>query len=127
MRRGADPARHAADRGSATVWAVLCATLLCLLFAAVLALGQVSGARQRAAAAADLAALAAADVALDGREAACATAERVAAAQHARVVRCHIGGEIADLTAEARAGPYAVRVRARAGPADAPISGAAAR
>ncbi|MDT0445397.1 Rv3654c family TadE-like protein [Streptomyces johnsoniae] len=112
-------AAGAGDRGSATVWAALCATLLCLVFAAVLALGQVTGARQRAAAAADLAALAAADVAPDGADAACALARRVAGAQGARLVRCHVGGEISDLTAEARAGPYSVRVRARAGPGDA--------
>ncbi|WP_049577177.1 Rv3654c family TadE-like protein [Streptomyces sp. SBT349] len=115
MRSRAD----ARDRGSATVWAAVSATLLCLVFAAVLALGHVTGARQRAAGAADLAALAQADRALDGQEAACALARRVADAQGARLVRCHVGGEIADLTAEARAGPYAVRARARAGPSGA--------
>ncbi|MDT0341880.1 Rv3654c family TadE-like protein [Streptomyces litchfieldiae] len=112
---------EARDRGSATVWAAFGATLLCLVFAAVLALGQVTGARQRAAGAADLAALAAADRALSGPEAACELAGRVADAQGARLVRCHVGGEIADLTAEARAGFYAVRARARAGPSDAAV------
>ncbi|ARQ69957.1 Rv3654c family TadE-like protein [Streptomyces marincola] len=111
----------ARDRGSATVWGALCATLLCVVFGGVLALGQVTGAKQRAAGAADLAALAAADAAWDGADAACDLARRVAAAQDARVVRCHVGGEIADLTAEARAGPYTVRVRARAGPGDAAV------
>jgi secretion/DNA translocation related TadE-like protein len=109
------------DRGSATVWAVFGAAVLCLVFAAVLALGQVAGARQRAAGAADLAALAAADRALAGPEAACGLARRVAEAQGARLTRCHLGGEIADLTAEARAGPYAVRARARAGPSGAAV------
>lgn len=109
------------DRGSASVWAATGAALLCLVFAAVLALGHVTGARQRVAAAADLAALAAADLALAGAEVACDTARQVAEAQDVRLVRCHVAGEIADLTAEARAGPYAVRGRARAGPSDAAV------
>ncbi|MGK5532844.1 Rv3654c family TadE-like protein [Streptomyces sp. URMC 129] len=117
MSSRADPA----DRGSATVWAAASGALLCLVFAALLALGQVTAARQRAAGAADLAALAAADRALAGAETACGLARRVAEAQGARLTRCHVAGEIADLTAEARAGPYAVRARARAGPSDAAV------
>lgn len=111
----------AGDRGAATVWAVACAVLLCVVFAAVLALGQVLAARQRVATAADLAALAAADRALEGQGEACALAGRVAAAQRAVVVRCELTGEIADLTAETRAGPYRVRARSRAGPPAAAV------
>ncbi|WP_234347973.1 Rv3654c family TadE-like protein [Streptomyces specialis] len=114
------PSDHG-DRGSATVWAATSATLLCLVFAAVLALGQVAAARPRAAAAAARAARAAADSALAGAETACGLARRVAEAQGAGLTRCHVAGEIADLTAEARAGPYAVLARARAGPSDAAV------
>ncbi|WP_436844962.1 Rv3654c family TadE-like protein [Streptomyces roseoverticillatus] len=103
----------------ATVWVAVAVTALCAVFAALLAMGQAVVARHRAGGAADLAALAAADHALDGQEAACGLARRVAAAQGTRVVRCAVSGEIAEVAAEARAGPYAVRVRSRAGPAEA--------
>ncbi|MFI5757980.1 Rv3654c family TadE-like protein [Streptomyces sp. NPDC051569] len=104
------------DRGSATVWVAMAATTLCVVFAAVLALGQAVVARHRAGGAADLAALAAADRALWGPTDACGRAAEVAAAQGAEVVRCGLNGEIADVTARARFGPYAPTVRARAGP-----------
>ncbi|PSJ29969.1 helicase [Streptosporangium nondiastaticum] len=103
----------------ATVWVAVAVTALCAVFAALLAMGQAMVARHRAGGAADLAALAAADHALEGQEAACGLARRVAAAQGTRVVRCAVNGEIAEVAAEARAGPYAVRVRSRAGPAEA--------
>ncbi|MFF9350233.1 Rv3654c family TadE-like protein [Streptomyces sp. NPDC014734] len=89
---------------------------LCVVFGVVLALGQVVVARHRAGGAADLAALAAADRALSGPEQACGTAEKVAAAQGAVVVRCVVRGEIADVTARVSLGPYEPTVRARAGP-----------
>ncbi|MGW9068442.1 Rv3654c family TadE-like protein [Streptomyces yangpuensis] len=66
------------DRGSATVWAALVATVLGAVFAGVLLLGQAVVARHRAAAAADLAALAAAATWAHGPDTACATALRVA-------------------------------------------------
>lgn len=89
---------------------------MCVVFAAVLALGQAVAARHQAGGAADLAALAAADRALWGAADACGTAARVARAQGAEVVRCTLRGEIVDVTARARFGPYAPVVRARAGP-----------
>lgn len=107
------------DRGSTTVWTAVAATALCAVFAAVLALGQAVAARHRAGGGVDLAALAAADHALAGEEAACGRARRVAEAQEVRVVRCAVRGEVADLTAEAGFGPFTSRVRARAGPAEA--------
>ncbi|MFI9307976.1 Rv3654c family TadE-like protein [Streptomyces triculaminicus] len=100
----------------ASVWVAVVATAFCVVFAAVLALGQAVAARHRAGGAADLAVLAAADHALLGEGAACALAREVAAAQAARVVRCTVKGEFAEVAAEARAGPYSVRVRSRAGP-----------
>ncbi|WP_405924472.1 Rv3654c family TadE-like protein [Streptomyces sp. NBC_00035] len=91
--------------------------LLCVVFGVVLAMGQVVLVRHRAAGAADLAALAAADHWVDGATAACAEADRVARAQHARLVRCAIGGEISDVTAASGREPFAAEVRSRAGPA----------
>ncbi|MFE0422049.1 Rv3654c family TadE-like protein [Streptomyces sp. NPDC058953] len=105
------------DDGSATVWAALTATTLCALFAVVLTLGQVVIARHRAAAAADLAALAAADHALLGEAVACDRAAETARAQGARLLRCALRGEIADVRTSARAGPLTATALARAGPA----------
>ncbi|WSZ52483.1 flp pilus-assembly TadE/G-like family protein [[Kitasatospora] papulosa] len=112
----------------ATVWVAVTTATLCAVFATVLALGQAVAARHRAGGAADLAALAAADQALRGVEAACGEATRVAAAQGAEIVRCGVRGEIADVTARARFGPYAPEVRSRAGPPQAsPSVGAVVR
>ncbi|MFE2426625.1 Rv3654c family TadE-like protein [Streptomyces sp. NPDC059373] len=106
------PAAARPDRGSATVWAVLLMALLFLAAGVLLALGHALNARHRAGAAADLAALAAADHALDGEATACVLAARVATAQGARLLRCAVVGEIADLTTAV--GP--AQVRSRAGP-----------
>lgn len=111
-RRGAG----AGDRGVATVWVAMTTATLCVVFAVVLALGQAVAARHRAGGAADLAALAAADRALQGPAVACEAAGRVAGAQEAVVVRCAVQGEIADVTARARFGPYEPEIRSRAGP-----------
>ncbi|MFD3790229.1 Rv3654c family TadE-like protein [Streptomyces cyaneofuscatus] len=93
---------------------------LCAVFALVLELGQAVTARHRAGGAADLAALAAADRALEGPEAACEAARRVALAQKAVLVRCTVHGEIADVVARSSLGRYAPAVRARAAPPAAP-------
>jgi secretion/DNA translocation related TadE-like protein len=82
----------------------------------VLALGQAVVVRHRAAGGADLAALAAAAHWDEGGTAACARAERVAAAQGVRLVRCTIAGEISDVTAASGEGPFTAEARARAGP-----------
>ncbi|MET9621244.1 MULTISPECIES: Rv3654c family TadE-like protein [unclassified Streptomyces] len=104
----------------ATVWTAFAACVLCVVFGAVLALGQAVAARHRAGGAADLAALAAAGrAALWGERDACAAAARVAGAQGAALVRCSVRGDVADVTATVRVGPYAPVVRARAGPAEA--------
>nr|PPQ62379.1 helicase [Streptomyces sp. QL37] len=108
----------------ATVWTAVTTATLCVVFATVLALGQAVTARHRAGGAADLAALAAADHALRGAETACGAAGEVALAQGAEIVRCVVQGEIADVTARARFGPYAPEVRSRAGPPDAPLPSA---
>ncbi|MFD5424522.1 Rv3654c family TadE-like protein [Streptomyces sp. NPDC127084] len=104
------------DRGSATVWAAMAACAMCMVLAAVLVLGRAVIARHRAGAAADLAALAAADRALEGIRLACAAAARVAAAQGTLLVRCAVETEIADVTVHAGHAPYTSEVRSRAGP-----------
>ncbi|MFJ5138087.1 Rv3654c family TadE-like protein [Streptomyces sp. NPDC088707] len=104
------------DRGAATVWVAFAACALCVVFGAVLALGQAVAARHRAGGAADLAALAAADRALWGEAEACAAAVRVAAAQGAELVGCAVRGELAEVTARVGRGPYRPEVRSRAGP-----------
>lgn len=104
------------DRGSATVWSVGAIAVLCVVFGVVLAMGQAAVARHRAAAGADLAALAAADHWTEGASEACARADRVAAAQGARLVRCAMVGETSDLTVAAGRGLFGAEVRSRAGP-----------
>ncbi|MFJ8769327.1 Rv3654c family TadE-like protein [Streptomyces clavifer] len=96
---------------------------LCAVFAMMLALGQAVAARHRAGGAADLASLAAADRAPRGEAEACGAAREVAGAQGAELIRCAVQGEIADVTARVRFGPYAPEVRSRAGPPAAEESG----
>ncbi|MFI1738588.1 Rv3654c family TadE-like protein [Streptomyces sioyaensis] len=108
-----------------TVWTVFAAAALCAVFVALMGVGQAVTARHRAGGAADLAALAAADHALQGPAGACSAARRVAAAQHTRLVRCVVDGSIADVSAEAGSTPFTSRVRARAGPAGRPPEGRA--
>jgi secretion/DNA translocation related TadE-like protein len=104
------------DQGSATVWSLGIVAVLLALFATGLLLVQAVVLRHRAGAAADLAALAAADHALDGPERACALAAEVATAQGVRLTACAVTGEIADVVADVGG----VRVRSRAGPPLAP-------
>lgn len=117
-RRFAEP-----DRGSATVWSVGAIALLCVVFGVGLALGQAVVTRHRAAGAADLAALAAAGHWAEGRDAACARADRVARAQGARLVRCAVVGDVSDVTAASERGPLTAQARARAGPPGPPAPG----
>lgn len=122
---GAAPCRvvRCPDRGSATVWAVGAVAVLCVVFGALLAVGQAAVLRHRAAGAADLAALAAADHWTQGTVAACALAERVARAQGAKLVHCALEGEIADVTAASGREPFSAEVRSRAGPPGPPVAG----
>nr|WP_264203132.1 Rv3654c family TadE-like protein [Streptomyces bambusae] len=93
--------------------------MLCAVFGGVLTLGQVVTARHRAAAAADLAALAAAARWQLGEQAACRAADKVARAASASLARCAVTGEIADVTARSPAGPFTPEIRSRAGPQEA--------
>ncbi|MFE6479090.1 Rv3654c family TadE-like protein, partial [Streptomyces rochei] len=95
------------------------------MFGVVLALGQAVVARHRAAGGADLAVLAAAEHWARGATAACARAERIAAAQETRLVRCALTGQVSDVRVASGRGPFTAEVRARAGPApERPPAGA---
>ncbi|MFI9648783.1 Rv3654c family TadE-like protein [Streptomyces sp. NPDC052040] len=112
------------DRGSATVWVVCLTGALCAVFGVLLAQGEAVLVRHRAAAGADLAALAAADHWTEGGERACSRAARVAGAQGGRLVRCAVAGEISDVTVASGSGLFTAEVRARAGPAEMAEPGA---
>lgn len=113
---------HAQDRGAAAVLVLVCAGLLSLAGATTSAVAAVAVARQRAAAVADLAALAAAGAALEGPVAACRTARAVAAANGGSLTRCVLVGDVAQVTGQVRPpGPLGrlglATARAAAGPA----------
>lgn len=105
------------ERGSATVLALgIVAALVCLTTGAI-AIAGASVAKQRAAGAADLAALAAADVAsgaIPGTP--CAEAERVVRANGASLGFCEVDGAIARVTASLSYLGFGVDIEARAGP-----------
>jgi secretion/DNA translocation related TadE-like protein len=95
---------------------------------AMIDVGAAVAARHRVEAAADLAALAAAALAVRGPETACTRAAGVAAGSGGRLVRCRLQGWEAYVEVEAGVGlsglgDVTVRGRARAGPAaaDPPI------
>ncbi|MFF1877328.1 Rv3654c family TadE-like protein [Leifsonia sp. NPDC058230] len=105
------------ERGSATVLALgIVAALVCLSGGAIAAAGA-AVAKQRVAGTADLAALAAADVAsgaLPGSP--CSEAERVVRANGARLGACEVDGAVATVTASLSYLGFGVEVGARAGP-----------
>ena len=116
-------ALRTSERGLGTILVLAVVTLLLAVLGGVLALGQTLIARHRAASAADLAALAAADRALEGSAVACAAAAAIAAEHAAVLTTCRLDGDIVDVTA-AFPLPAALRAfgpataRARAGPAE---------
>lgn len=88
------------DRGAASVW-LMCIAVVTLTFTvSTLLVGSAIANRHRAAAAADLAALAAADRVLVGAAHPCAVAERVASAHGARLSRCVVGAATVHVIAE---------------------------
>lgn len=115
---------RAGDRGAGTVLVLAVCAGLVALGAGLGVLGQAAVARHRAEAAADLAALAAADVLL-GRAAgdACARAEGTAAANRATLASCEVGsGSTVAVVVRVRPAGAAALLgpatgRARAGPA----------
>jgi secretion/DNA translocation related TadE-like protein len=110
------------ESGIATLWGLAIIGIL-LLFAAVSA-GVVSlvGARHQAETAADLAALAGAQTAADGTGDPCQAADRVAAANRGRLVRCAVDGDVVAVRVEVESPrllghTWTLTGRARAGPA----------
>jgi secretion/DNA translocation related TadE-like protein len=109
------------ERGSATIWTLTAAALVLAVAYACVLVAAAYGARQRAAAAADLAALAGAARLADGDP--CAAAERVVAANGAQLAACSYDATSVAVTAAVPV-PPALRglgagpatARARAGP-----------
>ncbi|MGW2253538.1 Rv3654c family TadE-like protein [Kitasatospora sp. NPDC001660] len=120
-----------ADTGSATVWLLAFAMLGCSVFAATMSFGAVVVARHRAEAAADLAALAAADRLLLDPDGGCGRALGIVAAQGAGLVSCAVDRDedavevvaevpVVGLPVRLPVGP--ARARARAGPLRAAVT-----
>ncbi|MBK1785163.1 Rv3654c family TadE-like protein [Prauserella cavernicola] len=115
------------DTGSATVWAAGAIASLLVVGALVWALGSAVLTRQRAANAADLAALAAAGHVARGATEACGHAGRIAERMSARLRECRFDEWDALVVVEAPgpgllAGFGPATARARAGPVDAPAT-----
>ncbi|POM26492.1 helicase/secretion neighborhood TadE-like protein [Actinomadura rubteroloni] len=113
--------RRRSDRGSGTVWVVAFMGVVWAVGVAAIAVGGVRGARARAEAAADFAALAGAgQLGGDGRM--CRKARDVAAASGGRLVSCVAHGGIVDVAVAANVrmplglGERRIVVRSRAGP-----------
>ena len=108
------------EPGSASLLVVSLIGVIVLLGLAAAFMTASAAAHRQAQSAADLAALAAASTVQQGGEA-CATAERVAVANHARVITCDVSGEDVALSVEVD-GPeflghsFAIVGQARAGP-----------
>lgn len=112
---------RAADRGSATVFAIAVIMLVTCAGLAGLTLGSALVARHRTAAAADLAALAGAARAAEGQTGVCAQARAVASANRAELASCRMAGQVVEVVAVIRLPslfgvPMTARSRARAGP-----------
>lgn len=80
------------DRGAATIWVVALIAAVLVFAAGILAIGSATVTRHRAAGAADLAALAAADYAPEGEQVACGRARWVTDRMRVRLVSCHLDG-----------------------------------
>lgn len=111
----------AAESGSATIWVLAAGGLVLAAGLVAALLGAAVVTRHRVEAAADLAALAAADAAIFGPATACERAGRVAAAGAGTLMSCTLSNGVADVVVVVRGsgllahlGPVAAR--ARAGP-----------
>jgi secretion/DNA translocation related TadE-like protein len=111
------------DSGAAAIYILVLVGAMTAAALTSLAAGQALAVRHRAGAAADLAALAAADRVLEGAGPACAHGDSIARANGARLVRCKITGDVVDVLVEISPpgvpGLPSVRARARAAPTDA--------
>ncbi len=111
------------DRGSATIWVLLCVSIVLIVAVMGAAVGSVISARQRAQSAADLAALGGAAALIAGTVEPCGRARPIAVANTATVTSCQISGDnllirtAASLPAPlARLGLGPAQASARAGP-----------
>jgi secretion/DNA translocation related TadE-like protein len=84
--------REPGEEGFATIVAVGLALVIMVVAAAVGAAGAVVAARHRAEAVADMAALAAAQHAVAGQDAACAAARALTDAEHVALLQCRLDG-----------------------------------
>lgn len=125
MTRAAGPARRGvvrreAEEGAATVISVALCGLIVVVTLLVVGVTGLVATHRRAQAAADLAALAGATAAQEGRDA-CGRARHVALLNRARLARCETvhGDVVVEVVSEAPkalGSDYAMRARARAGP-----------
>lgn len=109
------------DRGFATVWVAGATAAILVVAATVIWFATAVGARHRATAAADLAALAAAGSARSGPAAACRSAALVAARMNARLESCELLGRDVRLVVVIEPSGWlsafgSTQARARAGP-----------
>ncbi|MFB9800079.1 Rv3654c family TadE-like protein [Streptomonospora salina] len=107
------------DTGSATVWMLTLCFVLLSVAATVMVVAGVRADRHRAAAAADLAALAGARHLARGEEPACAAARATAEANGAELTRCRGASDLSlhvSTRVRARLWPATVAAHARAGP-----------
>lgn len=108
------------ERGIATVYAVVVVSTLTLVAVVLMQLSALVGLRQRASAAADLAALAASRASSEGRDG-CLAARSIARDNDADVVACRMDLEVATVTVRAVSprwwgGQWSARSIARAAP-----------
>ncbi|WP_235463008.1 Rv3654c family TadE-like protein [Frankia sp. BMG5.23] len=121
VKPGVAPSVAAPDAGSATVWLLAVLFALLSLVSVAFTVTVISAVRQRAAGAADLAALAAAAMPPADQRTVCARADEVSAANGARLAACRVDGNAVEVTVLARLpavlGPLPeLSARARAGP-----------
>lgn len=113
-----------ADRGSGTIWVAAMALVLVAVVLGAGLIGLAQTARHRATSAADLAALAGAQVALLDPGGACAAAAHIAAANGATLTGCALAAEVVTVVVAVRVrlgrfGVGTATAHARAGPVDA--------
>ncbi|WP_229071840.1 Rv3654c family TadE-like protein [Actinoplanes sp. DH11] len=108
------------DRGAASILVLALGLVLLAAALAATAVGAAQSARREARNAADLGALAGAQRAILGPEAACAEAARIVARNRARMSACTLTGLEITIHTEVPTGPRTAAAAARAGPIHAP-------
>jgi secretion/DNA translocation related TadE-like protein len=112
---------HHRDSGAATVWAAIVFAAVAALAVAVIGVGAAVAARHRAAAAADLAALAGAGRAWSGESVACAAAQDISARMSTELRSCALDGLTVTVRVGRRLAAFGwAEATARAGPVVGP-------